>query len=186
MTRRSISITPLSGPWPAPLSYLLTIDNARVLLDCGSFASPDSHSNAYLKQLADLAPSINLVLLSHPLLKSVGCLPWLRAKCGLRCPVYATLPTRELGRWAIEEWIESRTAQEFNLSRVDKDDKGKRKQTDEDLEIQAQGELYNQLWQLTSEEVVEAFSSINAVRWNQPVHLTGSHTFRTPASRDVS
>ncbi|GAA5937690.1 cleavage polyadenylation factor subunit CFT2 [Sporobolomyces koalae] len=127
----SISLTPLSGPFPAPPAYLLTVDNAQILLDCGVYdRSPESslprastdiptdeQVTAYLSQLRQLAPHLSLVLLSHPLLTSLGLLPWLRARCGLRCPVYATLPTREMGRYAVEEWVEARTAAERNEAR---------------------------------------------------------------------
>ncbi|GAA5907187.1 hypothetical protein JCM6882_008386 [Rhodosporidiobolus microsporus] len=129
----SITLTPLST-FPLPPTYLLTVDSAQILLDCGAFDKslettlPSSSSDpsgvsstpsndqvtAYLTRLRALAPSLNLVLLSHPLLTSLGLLPWLRARCGLRCPVYATLPTREMGRYTVEEWAEARSAAERN------------------------------------------------------------------------
>ncbi|GAA5956213.1 hypothetical protein JCM21900_006839 [Sporobolomyces salmonicolor] len=239
----SITLTPLSGPFPSPPAYLLTVDSAKILLDCGVYdRSPESTlpssstttspqpSNeqiaAYLSSLRALAPQLNLVLLSHPLLSSLGLLPWLRARCGLRCPVYATLPTREMGRYAVEEWVDARSSAERNEARQtekakrsdagklkkDRDKKGKSKSSaerksnkevvlgvgedmvnvkeeevepaEEDMAVGGlphhQGEdaaldqdPWDQVWKLTTQEIREAFLAINAVRWTQPVHLSG-------------
>lgn len=235
----SISITPLSTS-PLPPTYLLTVDGAHVLLDCGAYdkgadttlaqGAPDDLSTptaeqvaAYLAALRDLAPSLNLVLLSHPLLTSLGLLPYLRARCGLRCPVYATLPTREMGRYAVEEWVEARSVAERNDARVEqklahqlkeqqfkdaaavkKRRKGKAKVQDvevgvgEDL-VAAKEETdgaalvkgedggvaptasstdpWDQAWKLTTQEIRDAFLAINAVRWTQPIHLSGASSF---------
>ncbi|GAA6030255.1 hypothetical protein JCM8097_009012 [Rhodosporidiobolus ruineniae] len=241
----SITLTPLSS-FPLPPTYLLTVDTAQILLDCGAFdksleanlpSSPSSSSSdvsseppatptdadvaAYLARLRDLAPSLNLVLLSHPLLTSLGLLPWLRARCGLRCPVYATLPTREMGRYAVEEWAEARSAAERNEVREmqkvmagtgkeaagadgkkkQKKGKGKAKEVqpaEGDVEMKQEESLameatqssavdgaskdeddaadkdpWGQAWKLTTQEIRDAFLAINAVRWTQPIHLTG-------------
>lgn len=236
----SISITPLSTS-PLPPTYLLTVDGAHVLLDCGAYdkgvdttlaqGAPDELATptaeqvaAYLAALRDLAPSLNLVLLSHPLLTSLGLLPYLRARCGLRCPVYATLPTREMGRYAVEEWVEARSVAERNDARVEqklahqlkeqqvkdaaadkKRRKGKAKVQDvevgvgEDLVAAKEEETdgaalvkgedgdvaptasstdpWDQAWKLTTQEIRDAFLAINAVRWTQPIHLSGASCF---------
>ncbi|POW01565.1 hypothetical protein PSHT_12478 [Puccinia striiformis] len=70
--------------------------------------------DGYLDKLAELTPTLDLVLLSHPLLSSLGLVPLLRSRLGLRCPIYATLPTKEMGRWAAEEWIGQRALEESN------------------------------------------------------------------------
>ncbi|BGP18072.1 hypothetical protein JCM10213_008391 [Rhodosporidiobolus nylandii] len=235
----SITLTPLST-YPLPPTYLLTVDTAQILLDCGAFdsslcvpsssslsLSPPASSSAssaaptpaptrdqiteYLQRLRDLAPQLNLVLLSHPLLTSLGLLPWLRARCGLRCPVYATLSTREMGRYAVEEWADARSEREGNEAREQerimkegkgngaaaqkKQRKGKGKAEEpapaEDVEMEgaegekpAQGEEekpqddadkdpWDQAWKLTTQEIRDAFLAINAVRWTQPIHLSG-------------
>ncbi|GAA5864968.1 hypothetical protein JCM8547_004253 [Rhodosporidiobolus lusitaniae] len=235
----SITLTPLST-FPLPPTYLLTVDSANILLDCGaldkhssfplpssSSSSPSSSSSAltapptasqvtsYLSQLRALAPTLNLVLLSHPLLTSLGLLPWLRARCGLRCPVYATLPTREMGRYAVEEWSEARSAAERNEEKErekggkdagvkegkekkgKKGGKGKEKEKlaeEEDVEMKQEDEgkegeekqeggaedvddkekdPWDQTWKLTTQEIRDAFLAINAVRWTQPIHLSG-------------
>lgn len=113
----AITLTPLIGAHDTTgiLSYLLEIDEGRILLDCGC---PDRTSGAqidrYLKTLSELTPTLDLVLLSHPILSSLGLVPLLRARLGLRCPIYATLPTKEMGRWAVEEWIAQRGFEEPN------------------------------------------------------------------------
>ncbi|SGY25443.1 BQ5605_C018g08616 [Microbotryum silenes-dioicae] len=203
----SITLTSLSE---SPPCYLLTIDSAKILLDCGihdTTAEFPSSSNStstdpngtYLKRLRDLAPSLNLVIVTHPLLTSLGLLPWLKAKCGLRCPVYATLPTREMGRYAVEEWVVTRSEEEENegfregeaaLDKATIKPKGKGKRTKmevDDQVAQVEGgeevtidgtevkeeDLMQQVWKLSVHEVRQAFLTVNAVRWTQPVHLSG-------------
>lgn len=211
------TLTPLGGPFPAPASYLLTIDGSRILLDAGCWdASPDfplsstladqpaqeakeaarAQTLAYLATLKELAPSLNLVLLTHPLLSSVGLLPWLKARCGLRCPVYATLPTREMGRWAVEEWVQGRSAEEKNdalaavastaVGPLEKKGKGKGKQQRasapqalEDADEEEQ-DPWRPVWNVSTTEIRDAFLSVSAVRWTQPVHLSGSYSVRSP------
>lgn len=202
-----ITFTPLSES-----SYLLCVDSARVLLDCGTYdRSPEFPSSStstlssaasieYLRRLAELAPTLSLVVLTHPLLSSVGLLPWLKTKCGLRCPVYATLPTREMGRWAVEEWVEARSMEEKNTARDvvnteestggasnKKRSKGKGKEVllaepkveegdDDKMDIvrEEEGDPWKAVWQLTKKEIRETFVSVNAVRWTQPIHLSGA------------
>lgn len=244
--KMSITIQPLSAH-PLPPTYLLTVDNARILLDCGAYDKasevtlPGSSADAssadgdeptceqvteYLVRLQTLAPTLNLVLLSHPLLSSLGLLPYLRARCGLRCPVYATLPTREMGRFAVEEWAEARSAAERNDARyaqlqqsqsaaaakieaatvaavAAKKRKGKATtkpepaadvemsdgavvpatattgeaeaaREEEEADDASGSDPWDPAWKLTTQEIRDAFLAINAVRWTQPIHLTGA------------
>jgi hypothetical protein len=210
----SITLTPLAPPHHPP-TYLLTVDSAKILLDCGTFdhspspsSSPlsSSHSAAtanYLATLRELAPILNLVLLTHALLTSLGLLPYLKAKCGLRCPVYATLPTREMGRWAVEEWVEQRSEEERNEGRdvvVAKAVEGKKGRKGKARELESvvletvkmeeedgdgvvekkeedRGDPWDVVWKVTTKEIRDAFLTVNAVRWTQPVHLSGSYSF---------
>lgn len=250
----SITIRPLSAH-PLPPTYLLTVDNARILLDCGAYdkaneatlaQSPaeqaeqptDEQVTEYLATLQALAPDLNLVLLSHPLLSSLGLLPYLRARCGLRCPVYATLPTREMGRFAVEEWAEARSAAERNDARyaqlqqnlsaaaaraeaataavvAKKQRKGKPAQVETaaaadvemadaapsasdsvaDLDTAQEkpkdatadkSDPWDPAWKLTIQEIRDAFLAINAVRWTQPIHLTGPSARALSLARNVS
>ncbi|GJN92834.1 hypothetical protein Rhopal_005873-T1 [Rhodotorula paludigena] len=201
----SIAITPLSAH-PLPPTYLLTVDNAHILLDCGAYDrayeatlhdGAESRSadvptteqvTAYLASLRALAPSLSLVLLSHPLLISLGLLPFLRARCGLRCPVYATLPTREMGRYAVEEWVEARSAAERNDVRIEQKGAGYRP-----LEAAAAGsggaglacvmvttgtpakvELPVEAFKVTQQEIGDALVAISVVCGSLPTQLTAA------------
>lgn len=230
----TITLTRLSDQSVAPACFVLSVDSARILLDCGLYdhppSSPPSTSSstpntptnttqasaadvtAYLDKLAALAPTLDLVLLTHPLLSSVGLLPWLKARCGLRCPVYATLPTREMGRYAVQEWVEQRSAEERNAARsatrgakasggLRKEGEGARwakkgkmiaqdsaaeamdveENTGGEVVAQAEDEgeredVWARVWQLRMSEVRDAFLSVTAVRYTQPVHLQGAST----------
>lgn len=206
----SITLTPLA-PAHHPPTYLLTVDSAKILLDCGTFDhSPRSltlspaqlaATSLYLATLRQLAPTLSLVLLTHPLLTSLGLLPFLKARCGLRCPVYATLPTREMGRWAVEEWVQQRSEDERNHSSqivavekgAKKEGKGKRNEVEEVKMEEEEGDVvqekekekdkvggeedWDTVWQVTTKEIRDAFLTVNAVRWTQPVHLSGTYSF---------
>lgn len=242
----SITLTALA-PAPFPPSYLLTIDSAKILLDCGTLdhapeqlepttsnkdniAAPDHAAvTRYLDTLRQLAPTLNLVLLSHPLLSSLGLLPWLRANCDLRCPVYATLPTREMGRWAVEEWVQARSAAERNQAKEQlvasttatangpssSNSNGNKKRkvrakpvTTNGLDADTTHDGENSMavdgktlgdatttrpgdteqqdtdpwevaWKVTAKDIRESFLTVNAVRWTQPVHLSGQSRNRS-------
>lgn len=189
-----IKITPLAGAQhsTAALSYLLEIDDGQILLDCGCSDWPSKPEvESYLQTLAQLAPTLDLLVLSHPLLASLALVPYLRARLGLRCPIYATLPTKEMGRWAVEEWYAQRAAQESNglaesgssayllearqpwnrRSIVDN-------QTLSDSTVQAAEDVTltdrtHEVWKLSLKELRDAFDSIIAVRYSQPIHLGG-------------
>lgn len=119
----------------------------------------------------------------------------------MRCPVYATLPTREMGRWAVEEWVEARSAAEKNEARdvvvaegsgaAGKKRKGKGKEAvrDADAMVKEEGkeeegdeskDAWDAVWKVSTKEIRDAFLAVNAIRWTQPVHLSGpfeaSHT----------
>jgi len=103
----------------SPPCYLLQIDEFKFLLDCGW----DEHFNIglinKLKRFVLLKWSnvmfsnnnsvllfiswryihqIDAVLLSHPDQFHLGALPYLVGKCGLNCPVYATIPVYQMGQ----------------------------------------------------------------------------------------
>ncbi|TPX35203.1 dolichyl-phosphate-mannose---protein mannosyltransferase [Synchytrium endobioticum] len=109
-----VRFTPLSGAHSdAPLCYLLEIEEARILLDCGwteTFDVDELHSlQRYLKH-------IDAILLSHGDLDHLGALPYLVTKLGLSCPVYGTLPVYEMGKRTLLDALSSRTdAEDFTL-----------------------------------------------------------------------
>lgn len=55
---------------------------------------------------------IDAVLLSHPDNFHLGALPYLVGKCGLNCPVYATIPVYQMGQMFMYDLHQVR----FNLN----------------------------------------------------------------------
>lgn len=90
-------------------SHLLKVNGASILLDCGS--DNLAVDEDYLNQLELLAPTLSLILLSCGSLEYCGLLPFIREKGGV-CPIYATLATREMARFTLQEWFKRRTEEE--------------------------------------------------------------------------
>ncbi|WVR06284.1 hypothetical protein IAU60_003314 [Kwoniella sp. DSM 27419] len=179
-----ITLTPLSSSANAssshePVCYLLELDEARILLDMGQRdyrASASQSSWEYEEKVRDLAPTLDLVLLSHSPTNYLSLYPYARARWGLTCPVYATQPTVEMGRvvclaevesWRSECAVEGPSANQADEAEGSKD-KGKKP---------LRGPFVP-----TLEEVHEAFDWIKAIRYNQPLHLGGdlAHLLLTP------
>ena len=75
--------------------HLLTIDNQRLLLDCGLYQGKRSEAHDRNKQLPFDAASIDACVLSHAHIDHSGVLPVL-VKSGFRGSIYATSATRDL------------------------------------------------------------------------------------------
>ncbi|TYJ58918.1 hypothetical protein B9479_000351 [Cryptococcus floricola] len=178
-----ITLTPLSASAnesssSEPISYLLQLDDARILLDMGQRdyrASAQQTSWEYEEKVRELAPTLSLVLLSHSPANYLSLYPYARARWGLTCPVYATQPTVEMGRvvclaeaesWRSECPVEVAEAIPESAS-----------EGEEVSRKPLKGPLV-----ATSEEIHEAFDWIKSVRYNQPLHLGGdcSHLLLTP------
>lgn len=188
----AIKLTPLIGAHDSTgvLSYLLEIDEGRILLDCGCPDRPTlGEIDLYLNKLAELSPTLDLVLLSHPLLNSLGLVPFLRSRLALRCPIYATLPTKEMGRWAAEEWIAQRALEESNglenVSQPENPALHLHDRSAQNLPLEpdtvsksnplneSKSNNSDQIWKVSFKELRDAFDSIIAVRYSQPIHLSG-------------
>ena len=118
-----------------------------------------------------VAPSIDLVLLSHGDLAHIGLYPYAHARWRLHAPVYASLPVQNLGRITLTEESESiRATQE-----VDDDDEPEPPTTtgDEATDIQPESEAKRRPLVATPAEIITAFDSITALRYSQPAHLAG-------------
>lgn len=117
-----ISFTPLYGIHTDhhALAYLLTIDGFNILLDCGWNSAFDPK---YLENLAKVAPSIHVVLLSHPDIAHLGALPYAVANLGLTATIFSTLPVWRMGQMFMYDAFLSLEAQYafdvFNLDDVD-------------------------------------------------------------------
>lgn len=149
-----------------------------------------------------IAPTIDLVLLSHSTLAHLGLFPYAYARLGLRCPIYATLPVQAMGRTSVLEAVESWRAE------VDIDAESKRASpsatanaggnsatgaaqiSDVGADAGADGSdgaLAQENGQAggrkrekrrcmpTAEEVDEAFEEIKTLRYLQPTHLEGEY-----------
>ncbi|VVC44191.1 Cleavage and polyadenylation specificity factor 2, C-terminal,Metallo-beta-lactamase,Zn-dependent metallo- [Cinara cedri] len=101
----------------SPPCYLLQIDDFKFLLDCGW----DEHFNmGLIKKLKRYIPQIDAVLLSHPDKFHLGALPYLVGKCGLNCPVYATIPVYQMGQMFMYDLHQSLyNVEDFNLFNLD-------------------------------------------------------------------
>ena len=102
----SATFTPLYGArTDAPACcYLLELDGCTLLLDCGwdsSFDAEGGRAVSMLAPLADVAPRVDAVLLSHADVAHTGALPYARKHLGLRAPIYATLPVHKMGQMAL-------------------------------------------------------------------------------------
>jgi cleavage and polyadenylation specificity factor subunit 2 len=97
-----------------------------------------------------------------------------------------------MGRWAVEEWVEARSREERNSANEVDEGKGKGKGKGKDkmilddqlkeeergtMEERVEGEgldEWSRVWQVSKKEIRDTFLSVNAVRWTQPIHLSGT------------
>jgi len=95
-----VLFTPLYGTDQyGALCYLLEIDGAKLLLDCG-------WDHRFQKETIQALHDIDLkeiqgVILSHSDIHHLGALPYCFAKLGLNCPVYCTYPIWRMGFYSL-------------------------------------------------------------------------------------
>jgi cleavage and polyadenylation specificity factor subunit 2 len=116
-----VKFTPLCGARSEqPLCYLLEIDEACILLDCGW---DETFDVALLRRLIKIAPSIDAVLVTHCDLAHLGALPYIFSKGNMKAKVYATLPVQKMGQLTMYDVFQSRSAKEdftaFSLADID-------------------------------------------------------------------
>ncbi|KJA29848.1 hypothetical protein HYPSUDRAFT_31856 [Hypholoma sublateritium FD-334 SS-4] len=192
-----ITFTPLSGAaqssTTSPLAYLLQVDDVRILIDCGSpdwspEPSPFEQSTSeqeeqppswteYAETLERLAPTIDLVLLSHGDLAHCGLYPWAYSRWGLKAPAYSTLPVQATGRIAATEDVEG-IRDEHDV----KDPAPETKENGDEAAERASKSPSPSPPPPTNTkgkciasviEVQDAFDSLNTLRYSQPTHLQG-------------
>lgn len=240
LSRAMITITPLgqkaasdtssdasssssSTPSPRALAYLVQIDSAYILLDCGapedlrfpsSSSSPSSEDQASSRYVSEdgalnahalsllpldvaisyIAPRIQLVLLSHSTMHNVGLYAYARARLGLTCPAYATLPTASMARLvtleasltlasecdvaALEKrptkvQMAARVAGEASAG-VKKEDEGGEDEDVKMLSSPTSSSSQRDRCIPLRHEIDEAFESIRTLRYLQPTVLEGS------------
>ncbi|XP_052767669.1 cleavage and polyadenylation specificity factor subunit 2-like [Mya arenaria] len=113
-----IRLQPLSGAEDeSPPCYLLQVDEFRFLLDCGW---DEDFSMPVMKEIKRHVHKVDAVLLTYPDLLHLGALPYLMGKCGLSCPVYATVPVYKMGQMFMYDLFQSRNNSEnFNMFTLD-------------------------------------------------------------------
>jgi cleavage and polyadenylation specificity factor subunit 2 len=148
MSTSFVKFTPLIGAQDnsQTVAYLLEIDSAKILLDCGwNFDNLESIEAIKKYFLANkrIAPSIDVVLLSHADLDHLGGYANADAKFGLDCPCFATTPVHDMGLQLIQDVIASKLRQREEQ-------------------------------ELTLEEANRAFGKITLLRYSQPYTLSGT------------
>ncbi|KAI4485105.1 hypothetical protein M0802_012750 [Mischocyttarus mexicanus] len=101
----------------SPPCYILQVDELRILLDCGWNENFDQD---FIKELKRHVNQIDAVLLSYPDPLHLGALPYLVGKCGLNCPIYATIPVYKMGQMFMYDMYQSRhNMEDFDLFTLD-------------------------------------------------------------------
>jgi len=96
---------------------LIEVDQVFLLLDCGW---DEKFEMSYIDAVKRRIPQINAVLLSYADIPHLGALPYLVRKCGLNCPIYATVPVYKMGQMFLYDWYNSHNnVEEFTLFSLD-------------------------------------------------------------------
>lgn len=113
-----IKLQPLSGAMDeGPPCYLLQVDEFRFLLDCGW---DEDFSISIIREMKRHLHQIDAVLLTYPDALHLGALPYLVGKCGLKCPVYATVPVYKMGQMFMYDLYQSRNnSEDFDMFTLD-------------------------------------------------------------------
>lgn len=115
----------------SPPCYILQVDELRILLDCGWDENFDQDfikelkrylfakkkivcycNKIYNNYIFRHVNQIDAVLLSYPDPLHLGALPYLVGKCGLNCPIYATIPVYKMGQMFMYDMYQVRN---FNI-----------------------------------------------------------------------
>ncbi|KAI6243983.1 Cleavage and polyadenylation specificity factor subunit 2 [Aphelenchoides fujianensis] len=96
-----------------PLCYLLQVDQVFILLDCGW---DEQFDLSYIEAVKRRIPQISAIVLSYADIPHIGALPYLVGKCGLKCPIYATIPVYKMGQLFLQDWLQGhKNVEEFTL-----------------------------------------------------------------------
>ena len=126
------------------------------------------------------APTVDLVLLSHGDLSHSGLYAYAYANWGLTAPTYTTLPVQAMARVAASEDVEGIRDEQ------DVGDKSTQEQSFDDSEPPSDeppqspttaARAKKRRYVATSQQVIEAFESVNVLRYSQPCHLQGMYYY---------
>lgn len=96
---------------------MFQVDEFNFLLDCGW---DEGFSMTFIENVKKSIPQIDAVLLSYPDPYHLGALPYLVGKCGLTCPIYATIPVYKMGQMFMYDLYQSRhNNEDFNIFTLD-------------------------------------------------------------------
>lgn len=125
--------------------------------------------------IARIAPTIDLVLLSHGDLAHCGLYAWAHARWGLKAPAYSTLPVQAMGRIAVTEDVEGlREEEEVNDQPASTESSGDDREKMEGASPSPPPKPSTGKFIATVIEVQDAFDSLNTLRYSQPTHLQGN------------
>jgi cleavage and polyadenylation specificity factor subunit 2 len=142
-----------------------------------------------------IAPTVDLVLLSHGDLAHSGLYPYAYARWGLKAPAYSTLPVQAMARIAATEEADGiRDEEDVGSAEAQATPKDGGDPTSQDpstslQDIQPEESLHpqthpqNAKYVATPQEVHDSFDAINTLRYSQPAHLSGEN--RAPAQADL-
>lgn len=176
-----------AGTSDAPPCYLLQVDEAKILLDCGTLTrgeqslseQEEAQRHSYLETLKELAPSLTLVLLSNPQPGSMGLLPFLVHHAGLSssCQIYASPPTITLGRIALRDWMVSLCNEfdpGFESQPVARPQAPGSEPSTSSSSSSSSAQLQKEsAWKFTPLQLNDAMQRVSQIRYSSPVLLTG-------------
>lgn len=113
-----VKFTALSGARDeSPPCYLLEVDEMTLLLDCGW---DEKFNMDFIEEVKKHINVIDAVLISFPDVFHLGALPYLVGKCGLNCPIYATIPVYKMGQMFMYDLYQSHhNMKNFNVFSLD-------------------------------------------------------------------
>jgi cleavage and polyadenylation specificity factor subunit 2 len=124
-----------------------------------------------------IAPTIDLVLLSHGDLAHVGLYPYAYSRWNLKSPAYTTLPVQAMGRIAVTEDVEGiREAEDVGDEKEHMQEQvdGTTQMREGSRSPSPKGDAPKGKYVATLIEVQDAFDSVNTLRYSQPTHLQGT------------
>lgn len=95
------------------VSYLLTINEVPILLDCGWNGDASS-----LERYDPIIPSLRVILLSHPYLEYVGALPYISKHKDFKAQIYVTFPVHKMSQMVMYDSYLSNIHQVFNIDDI--------------------------------------------------------------------
>lgn len=141
-----------------------------------------------------IAPTVDLVLLSHGDLPHSGLYPYAYSRWGLKAPAYSTLPVQAMARIAATEEVDGIRDEEDvggaeeqatlgNDGDVPMRDPSNSSQDGQPEEGSLpQPRVSQGKYVATPQEVHDSFDAVNTLRYSQPAHLSGKNkAFYPPA-----